>query len=195
VPQSQPVAPVRFPAYLPGAGEPCSWSPLSLPTSLMDRNTLWVLGAGATVVLLTAWVLYPRPPRPTGAGGRYRYMHCWDCKRESAYSEREIEKGCPHCGGQLVPTMESLADRGGFESPVSKLLGPILAEVTILLAAVLYLNRSSPATSQDDRVYLRTRCTNCRRKLRYPPERGGQTGRCPGCKQSLVFPPEAPEED
>jgi len=70
---------------------------------------------------------------------------------------------------------------------------PLLLEVTLLLAAIVYLSRR-PHGSGPEEEYLHVRCV-CQRKLRYPSRSAGRQGRCPGCKRSLVFPATSADEE
>jgi hypothetical protein len=127
-------------------------------------------------------------------------MHCPQCGKERPYDARLLEEGCLLCGPQqrLVPTGQPVAQSGGLPSPFTRLLAPILCELTVLLAVILYVARtrtSERAAGKSAEEYFHMRCTRCSRKLRYASRKAGQPGQCPGCKRPLVFPDEPEEED
>jgi hypothetical protein len=170
-------------------------SPATFSSPLqMERTRSAVLGGGVIVIALTIWLLYPRAaPAPKPDGGNYRFMHCPKCDKEYPYDARKVSQGCIRCGpeGVLVPTVDSIAGSGGRSSPFAWMIVPLLLEVTLLLAAVVYISRRPRGSAEE--AYLHIRCL-CRRKLRYSIRSVGRPGRCPGCKRSLVFPPAADED-
>jgi len=177
-----------------GPVRPFSISQVRPGLSTMKRQLAYVLGAGAALIAVTVWMLYPRPPQPGTED--YHFMHCPKCGTEFAYNPKLAGQPCSHCApGRhlLVPTVDSVGRTGGPPSPFARMIVPLLLEVTLLLAAIVYLSRR-PHGSGPEEEYLHVRCV-CQRKLRYPSRSAGRQGRCPGCKRSLVFPATSADEE
>lgn len=110
----------------------------------MKASLLSVLAAGALVIGATAWATYPRRTQQPAAGGtNYKYMHCPECDRESAYSAAALELGCLRCGKPLVPTAESVGT-GPKRSPYTRMFLAVYTEVLALMAAVWFVTRPRP---------------------------------------------------
>src|SRR5262245_53647960 len=105
----------------------------------MKRKLIFILGAGAIVMAVTAWLLYPRPPQPGSA--HYRFMHCPQCELELPYDASKVDRPCPRCGREphLIPTTASVAALGGSSGPFARVYGGLLLELNILLAVILYV--------------------------------------------------------
>ncbi len=150
------------------------------------RRVLLVLFIGIGIMAGTGWYLRPRITEKAD----YKFLHCDVCGFELAYSTKLAGEKCPHCQppkiGKLVPSRKSIHDGGGG-SPWRDFNIALSVEGVCVLGAVVYLLYNPPARPKSS--YLYTRCPNCKRKLRYPKERAGESaGWCPACKAMFVYP-------
>src|SRR5262249_28629599 len=96
----------------------------------------------------------------------------------------------PLKGGTYMPTVKSIAE--GNENPWRPVNIALSFETVGLLGVLVYILYHPPKPRRLET--WRTRCPSCRRRLKFPAERGGTEGRCPGCKHEFVYPPFSDEQ-
>jgi hypothetical protein len=153
-------------------------------SNLYVRVVLAML-AGLGIMAVTYSHLRPEE----GASEEYKFMHCNKCGKEMPYNATLAGLRCPTCpplrGGTLVPTTRSMAQGGG--NPWRGVNIALSFETVGLLGVLVFILYHPPKQRRDE--FWRTRCPKCRRKLKFPAERGGTEGRCPGCKHVFIYPP------
>jgi len=150
------------------------------------RRVLLALAIGIAIMAASGWYLRPR----ITASGDYKFLYCEKCQFEIVYSKSLAGGRCPHCKppeiGKLMPAKKSIHEGG--EKPWRQFNIALSFEGICLLGVIVFLLYLPPKRA-GKAGYLVTNCPNCRRKLRFPAERAGQSaGWCPACKAMFVYP-------
>jgi hypothetical protein len=156
-------------------------------------NSLWwragiVLGVGLIIIGVTAWKTFPRRSRQSMIDpSTAKYMHCPECMAESRCDPNALDKDCLYCGADkgMIPTVESVKT-SQTKSAYGKLVGFVLPEMLVLLAAFYYVIR--PGADTGEEKFRFTRCPYCSQKLRYREAQIDNLGACSQCKRAFRFP-------
>jgi hypothetical protein len=159
----------------------------------MNRTLSSILSVGIIVIGLTVWLTWPTAPRTPGDPSRYKFLHCPQCEREDRYTPAAAEKACLYCEKELVPTEQSIKDRGGRPSPYGRMFTLVAAELIALMALVLFLGRARWGDAADEYYYFN--CGRCRQKIRYRIRQVGLAAICPRCKAAFTYPEVSEDEE
>ncbi|HKB03630.1 MAG TPA: hypothetical protein VKD90_15510 [Gemmataceae bacterium] len=158
----------------------------------MNRRIFFVLAVGIVVIAATAWKTYPRTPKSYGDTSQYKFIHCPRCNREEPFTPGALDKECPYCSLDRVPTAESVKGKGGPPNPYGRMFALVFAELTGVMAAILVVTRKVFDRQDEDFLYFN--CDHCRQKIRYREAQVGQPAMCRRCKRGFVYPPEGSDD-
>ena len=160
------------------------------------KRWVWVCIVGLVWLLVVAVSVsrfMPKKSAPGADAGKYKFMHCDQCKTELPYNKDLDGKKCAKCQppktGYYVATEVSVKSGAGALSPWAKVYVAAFVETVVMLAAVtflLYLPVPDPKT-----LYFVVACPYCSQRLRYRAISHGGLGSCSRCKRMLRFPAEA----
>src|SRR5262245_42858345 len=109
------------------------------------HQLLLVLVGSAAVMAGTAWYLEPPPPLAANQVDpkQYPFLYCEKCGRDYPTGPMLIDKGCPQCAVDLVPSKTPVKQTGKPPNRRVKMYMILFAEAVVLMGLILYVSKRS----------------------------------------------------